>query len=272
MIKSDLEKAVFAQPWGGLGDNLQYSNLPELYDKEGVKFFVSFFNHTRNKQIDKFCWGDSNFSSGKILKKPNIGWKTWIDTLENYKDRKDINIIQKNNLNHGFEEGEGYPSMNIDKKLKNNKIQFPYLADFNAITLVPSTNGWNQIQQHIGGTNISMLSFPNVKNLTNAPSLFKSDYERLEVNSLEESLAVLSKTDTFICLNSGSHTLAAGLKNIIGRPNNIISFYPGAKDVNNPDGRYMFQNVEYKMVDSLPEKPIRDRKLELYEKFYLKFF
>ena len=117
-----------------------------------------------------------------------------------------------------------------------------------------------------------MLSFPNVKNLTNAPSLFKSDDERLEVNSLEESLAVLSKTDTFICLNSGSHTLAAGLKNIIGRPNNIISFYPGAKDINNPDGRYMFQNVEYKMVDSLPEKPIRDRKLELYEKFYLKFF
>ena len=30
-----------------------------------------------------------------------------------------IDIIQKNNLIHGFEEGEGYPSINIDKKLKD---------------------------------------------------------------------------------------------------------------------------------------------------------
>tara|TARA_B110000003_G_C16623294_1_gene523926 strand:+ start:849 stop:1667 length:819 start_codon:yes stop_codon:yes gene_type:complete len=272
MIKSDLDKVVFAQPWGGLGDNLQYSNLPELYDKEGIKFFVSLFNHTRNKQIDKFCWDSNDFSSGKVLKKPNIGWKTWIETLENYKNRKDLNIIQKNNLNHGFAEGEGYPSMSIDEKLRNNKIHYSYLADFNAISNIPSVNGWNQIKQHIGNTNLCIMSFPNVKNLTDAPKLLKSDNEKLEVDSIKESLEVLSKTDTFICLNSGSHTLAAGLKNMIGRPNNIISFIPGEKDVINPNGRYIFQNVEYKMIDSLPGKPIRDRKLELYEKLYLNFF
>ena len=33
-----------------------------------------------------------------------------------------------------------------------------------------------------------------------------------------------------------------------------------------------FQNVEYKMIDGLPSKPVRDRKLELYEKLYLNFF
>ena len=272
MIKSSIEKVVFAQPWGGLGDNLQYSNLPELYDKEGKFFYVSFFNHTRNKPIHKFCWDENKFCSGKILKKPDIGWKIWIDTLQNHNDRKDINIIQKNNLNHGFEEGEGYPSIKVDKKLKNNNIKYKYLADFNAITTVPSNHGWNQIQQHIGNTQLSMVSFPNVKNLTNAPDLFKADHYELFVDGFSDWLEVLSKTDTFICLNSGSHTLAAALKNIIGRPNNIVSFYPGAKDIKNPVGRYMFQNVEYKIIDGLPDKPIRDRKLELYEKLYLNFF
>jgi len=272
MINSDMDKAIFAQPWGGLGDNLQYSNLPELYHKKGNKFYVSFFNRTRNKNIDKFCWGENNFSSGKIFKKPNIGWKIWIDNLESFKERKDLNIIQKNNLIHGFEEGEGYPSINIDKKLKDNMIKYNYLADFNAITFVPSSSGWNQIQHHIGNTNFSMLSFPNVKNLTDAPNFLKLDNNKVLMDSFEDMLEILSKTDTFICLNSGSHSLAAGLKNIIGRPKNIICFYPGAKDIKNPEGRFMFQNVEYKIIDGLLEKPIRDRKLELYEKFYLKFF
>ncbi|MDC3227031.1 hypothetical protein OBA39_02900 [Acidimicrobiaceae bacterium] len=272
MIKFQQEKVVLGQPWGGLGDNLQYSNLPELYYKKGIKFYVSIFNQTRNKNIDQFCWRDNNFSYGKILKKPNIGWKIWIDNLESYKNRKDLNIIQKNNLNHGFEEGNGFPSINIDKKLKHNTIQYNYLADFNAITMVPASSGWNQIQQYIGNTNLSILSFPKVKNLTDAPSFLKSDNDKVLMDSFEDMLEILSKTDTFICLNSGSHSLAAALKNIIGRPNNIICFYAGAKDIKNPDGRFMFHNVEYKIVDGLPRKPVRDRKLELYEKLYLNFF
>ena len=31
MIKSTAKNYVLGQPWGGLGDNLQYSNLPKLF-------------------------------------------------------------------------------------------------------------------------------------------------------------------------------------------------------------------------------------------------
>ena len=58
-------------------------------------------------------------------------------------------------------------------------IKYNYLADFNAITFVPSSSGWNQIQHHIGNTNFSMLSFPNVKNLTDAPNFLKLDNNKV---------------------------------------------------------------------------------------------
>tara|TARA_B100000902_G_scaffold368592_1_gene392062 strand:+ start:1084 stop:1902 length:819 start_codon:yes stop_codon:yes gene_type:complete len=272
MIKSKNEKVILAQPWGGLGDNLQFSNLPELYNKQGKYFYLSYFNRTRNKEIHNFCWEQNEFYSGKILSKPNIGWKIWVDSLEKNNHRKDINIIQKQNLSHGFEEGEGYPLFTVDNKLQMNKIEHKYLADFNAITSIPSETGWNQIHEYVNKTDLTILSFPGVQNLTNAPNLIQQNKQKLDVTSINNLLETLSKTDTFICLNSGSQTLAAGLKNIIGRPNNIISFVPGAKDVSSPDGRFMFANVEYKILDGLPGKVFRDFKQEIYEKLYLKYF
>ena len=56
MIKSIAKNYVLGQPWGGLGDNLQYSNLPSLYSNKGDNFSVSVFNHERNKNIYNFCW------------------------------------------------------------------------------------------------------------------------------------------------------------------------------------------------------------------------
>ena len=31
-------KVIFGQPWGGLGDNLAYSNLPRLYNQDNKNF------------------------------------------------------------------------------------------------------------------------------------------------------------------------------------------------------------------------------------------
>ena len=85
---SKKNKVILAQPWGGLGDNLQYSNLPKLFNDIGKKFYVSHANHVRNKNIYKFCWQSNPYSNGKIFKKPNIGWKVWIDNLNTFKDKK----------------------------------------------------------------------------------------------------------------------------------------------------------------------------------------
>ena len=55
------KNVYFAQPWGGLGDNFVFSNLPRLYDNIGIGFNLSFLNYERNSEIKKTVWKSNPF-------------------------------------------------------------------------------------------------------------------------------------------------------------------------------------------------------------------
>ena len=55
---------VIEQPWGGLGDNLQFSTIPELAHSLGIKVFISNRNCYRNLDIKKLVWDMNPFISG----------------------------------------------------------------------------------------------------------------------------------------------------------------------------------------------------------------
>ena len=224
------KKVVFAQPWGGLGDNLQFSNLPKLYTSKNFQFQISYINHERNKNIYDFCWKSNPYYSGKTISKPNIGWNKWIDNYTQVLNNKDLNAIQVINVCHGFEPGDGYPSIYLDSNYESRPTDFEYVADFNAISSIPSEIGWKNLYDHIKNYDYTSLNFPTVKDLKNNSDYFSSD-KSIDVNSIFETIDILSRTETFICLYSGSQTLAAALKNKIGRPNNIISFIPSPEKI-----------------------------------------
>jgi len=50
------KKIIISQPWGGLGDNLQYSTLPELFSKKGYDVYISNNNKVRNNEIFDLIW------------------------------------------------------------------------------------------------------------------------------------------------------------------------------------------------------------------------
>ena len=64
------KNVVFSQPWGGLGDNIQYSNLPRLYSSIGKDFYISRFNFVRSKELEELCWSSNEYvkSRKKIFK------------------------------------------------------------------------------------------------------------------------------------------------------------------------------------------------------------
>ena len=51
-----MNKVILYQPWGGLGDNLQFSTLPKLYSEIGYEFYISDQNVYRNPEIKKLVW------------------------------------------------------------------------------------------------------------------------------------------------------------------------------------------------------------------------
>tara|TARA_B100001093_G_C26859867_1_gene1029469 strand:+ start:2674 stop:3480 length:807 start_codon:yes stop_codon:yes gene_type:complete len=256
---------VLAQPWGGLGDNLQYSNLPKLYNNQNYDFKISYFNFERNKNIYNFCWKLNPYSSGKTIMKPNIGWNKWIDNYKAVLKNRELNAIQVINVCHGFEAGDGYPSIYLDNNYNLRPIDFKFVADFNAISSIPSENGWNYIFDQIKNYKYTSLQFPTVKDLKNNSDFFESK-ENINVNSIFDTIDILSRTDTFICLYSGSQTLAAALRKKIGRPNKIISFIPNPEQIEKYDGRFMFDNVDYETIDGNHEGKMNDKKIEKYTK------
>ena len=44
-------KKILYQPWGGLGDNLQFSTLPEMFSKLGYEVYISDKNAYRSVEI-----------------------------------------------------------------------------------------------------------------------------------------------------------------------------------------------------------------------------
>ena len=118
------------------------------------------------------------------------------------------------NVCHGFEPGDGYPSIYLDGNYKSRPIDFEFITDLNAISSIPTENGWKNVYDYIKNYEFTSLNYPTVKDLKNNLDYFDSN-KSIDVYSISETIDILSRTETFICLYSGSQTLAAALKNKI---------------------------------------------------------
>lgn len=65
---------VIWQPWGGLGDNLQFSTLPEQLSSQGHNVYLHHQNAYRNEEIYRIAWGHNPFIKGILGGTPNCGW------------------------------------------------------------------------------------------------------------------------------------------------------------------------------------------------------
>ena len=97
---------------------MQFSTLPELYNKNGIDFYVSNRNVYRNNEIKKLVWDLNPYVKGETDEDPNIGTDTIEDIIKD-------NFIERIEESHGFKNtGNKYPIIyykpkNIEKL--NNK-------------------------------------------------------------------------------------------------------------------------------------------------------
>ena len=257
MGKKFKNSVIFSQPWGGLGDNLSCTNLPELFNATGIAFYISTLNYTRNKDIYDLCWGNNEFVKKFKRTIPNIGFKTFEESGYKVFDQK-YNVVQNTNVTHGFNPGEGYPTINIPSYIKNDSNEhFEHVLDFEAYSIFNDPDF--SYEEESLKEKIKYYSTRNSFSLA-YPQLYESnkkDKKIIEVPGLKRLILILLKTNTFVCLNSGSHVLASTIKNITGFPKNIISFN-NIKDaeveitnhsIQNKRGLYYFDNVKYEKIN-----------------------
>lgn len=252
-----MKKVVFSQPWGGLGDNLAFTNLPRLYSALGTNFYISFMNYSRNQDIYDLCW--KNNRNVKRVKKliPNIGFKTFEESGYKVFNEK-FNSVQNTNVTHGFEPGFGYPEIQLDNRFNNiTDESFNHVVDVQAYSIFNDSEfiyNKKSLQEKI-----NYYSSKNSYNLTYSDLYKQHNYieNSLEVKNLDHLTSILLNTNTFICLNSGSHVLASTLKYLTGYPKKIISFN-NIRDIDVEikndkillkKGLFYFDNVNYEKIN-----------------------
>ena len=100
-----MNKIVISQPWGGLGDNLQYSTLPKLYSELGCDVYISRTNAYRNPEIYDLVWKLNPYVKGETDEPPNAGA---CRPLQFITDQFITNIERSHGLLHGT---DIYPSI-----------------------------------------------------------------------------------------------------------------------------------------------------------------
>ncbi len=209
---------ILYQPWGGLGDNLQYTTLPELYSKNGDKFYISKENAYRNPEIYELVWGLNPYVDGVSDKPYNIGSCKQYSRLNFEKS-----IVYNQEIKHGFEPENETPKIYYQpKNIKefNDKIFIdississqPIMPDCDLRDLLNDTfSNFFEIEQKIKKSKIIIPLFKkhiSKDHKINSNILYD---DAIEVESLFHYCDMINSCEYFICSFSGQSVLASAL-------------------------------------------------------------
>jgi hypothetical protein len=228
---------VIGQPWGGLGDNLQFSTLPQLYSEQGYDVYISNQNAIRNQEIYDLIWGMNPYIKGTLNSPPTAG------ACKGFHRHTD-NPMKNMELMHGLSNGtQKYPIIYYKPKL---------ISDLSNCLLFDTTS----IAQKYRNKRIISDEFANVfskyPHLDKKRVVFKHlpnrddppfDTDTIEVNSIYEYCDMIYSCNVFLCLLSGQSALASAIKQ--DNPTPIIhSVLPSSNHY--PRGlMYVFDNIQF---------------------------
>ena len=251
-----MNKIFISQPWGGLGDNLAFSTLPELYHNKGFEVYISKNNIVRNQEIHELVWGLNPYIKG--ISEDDNGIIAG-SSMQEYWPHESQNEYSMHRIEiaHGFSKTNFYPKIyytpQILEELKND-----ILIDLTGTSQVYEKNKYIEYIDYF----IPLIKNKKDKSIKiiklekfNLSSLFLEVYKYLEekipdieylpINSLIHYCDVIKSCDTLITVNSGVNSLAAAIKVDDEKPN-ILVYNPWTHFT--PEqikGCYNYRNVEY---------------------------
>lgn len=229
---------------GGLGDNLQFSTLPEEFFKQkNKKTYILKSANFRNKEIFDLIWGCNPFVFGIEEGEWNAG------DLPNlpYVNIHDNTIKNWERL-HGLEPKNKYPKIYYTPKnlLNFNNV---FLVDLSSITVSYDFEKLKKIYLQIRS---------QYKNKTFLKVIFKNDilsknhnlYDlecdgTIMINDIFHYCDVMNSAFGFVGLNSGAMNLTSAIKQ---DSHNLISLCIIPEDWYNMQkqkGIFIFDNIEY---------------------------
>jgi len=210
--KAEKEKRLVIQiPFGGLGDHLAYSSLPELlWEQKGIRTFISKKSVFRNQAICDFVWGYNPYVSFTEEK----GWFTYeplrtdLPTLDSY--FQDLFGLKGDGLPKVY-----YRPQSVEA-LKGKTIVDPSCG------AAGKANGYFEqrfyeeyiryLRKHI--SDFVLIKHAHDHHKTNLERIVEAAFspEVYEVNTIEKLADVLFSAKNRYLLHSGACSLCAALR------------------------------------------------------------
>jgi hypothetical protein len=209
-----MNKKILYVNWGGVGDHLAFTTLPEIFAKLGYEFYISDKSIFRDPKIYDLIWGANPYVKGYTSEPPNCGHvENWgvitpVAFNEELTTHRNIEII------YGVDNGNDYGKIYY-KPNKIEDISDYILLDLNSFTIREYNN--DNLKNHL-------LNYKNEKflvvltdtysNLVVGDDFFNGlNVEFITTKDIFHYTDLIFSSKKFICLWSGSSILSSIIKN-----------------------------------------------------------
>lgn len=237
-------KCILSAFHGGLGDNLQFSTLPEeFFRQKGIETYIRRDSFFRNSEIFDLVWGYNPYVKGISDGDWNCG-----DTPGRHRVILS-NCISNWEALHGLAPTNIYPKIYYTPKYLDG-YKDTYLVDISAISVKYSNEFILKIIDNLKKT--LQGNFVNIrftKSITSDQIIYESgSFSNVEVTSLTHYCDLLNSCKGIICLFSGINSLSSAIKNEFNKFLDIKTIidkntYNDCKS----KSLFIFDNVDYLM-------------------------
>ena len=268
--------------FGGLGDHLQFSTLPEEFFKKykkKVKTYIFENSSFRNKEIYDLVWKKNPFIYGMSKFKPNSGHLNEIKFPKNKKK----NIIQNWEFAHSIKSTNKYPKIYYKPKKKIKKI---FLVDLSSVSVFYTKEEIKKVSKKImllrrkykdfsflnvtferkiitSGISYNIFSwikfyikrlFLNYKLLVfgNLNKHYKYNGKldgKIKVKSLKNYCDLINSSKGIISLHHGQSHLSSAIKNQYNKKLISICIIPKKYYLlHKNNGMFIFDNINYTII------------------------
>lgn len=204
-----MRKQGVASFFRGLGDELQFSTLPEELSKLGHEPYLyegNLVKPFRNSEIKEFVWGKNPY----LKEPPPMGERTWdFGDLPDRKYEEKTGVFIKN-----WEVANGLPGKNIAPKIyhKPNIIRgLGGVIELSSITLKYQPQLIKQLVKEIIHE-FRGFHFKQIVSGHQTDRIHIPQTSTHEISSLFEAWDLICSCKVFISLNSGLHSVSAAAR------------------------------------------------------------
>lgn len=223
------KQIIIFQPWGGLGDNLQFSTLPEMAKEQGYDVYIHNKNTYRNDEIRELVWKTNPFVDGFTDEPANAGSTDGIreDGISCKTDWAESQLgvssfVYLYEYLHGFKPRHVNPKIYYTPKLRE-EVKELTLLDLGTITLKGDYNLEklkNAINTQYNSADSYLLQHATKQDVNNTYQIQTSQI--FSFSNIFEYIDLIFSCKKFVCLWGGANSLAAAIHEYSNKTADVI--------------------------------------------------